>query len=298
MLFFTYLNRISMVQIIFMQQLAYPNEKVLQWAVTSQEVKQCIDKGDTPQIVLPSIVRKQEQPVIAIILAQDFHPDREEKDYTVFPDYVDAVVMQGAYPVFVAYDKVEEQLEAIKPDGILLLGGNFRLVKALNTDYEPRPKAYVTMIRYAQKRRLPLFAVCGGEQMLAVYFGASVQLNINDVSEKYSGHMQRPYRISHQVNLAEGSQISKILEKNTINVNSCHKTAVVVDKDGGELVASGVAPDGVVEVVELKNPWNKDFVIGAQWHPERLTRMGDADSLKLFGAFIKSAQAMQKEECT
>lgn len=278
--------------------MAYPSEKVLLWAITSQEIKHCFDKGDIPQIVLPSIVRKKKQPVIAIILAQDSHPDRAEKDYTIFPDYVDAIVMQGGYPIFIAYDKVEEQLEAAKPDGILLLGGNFRLVKAANADYEPRPKTYVKMIRYAQERGLPLFAVCGGEQMLAVYFGASVEVNINAGSEKTVMHMQKPYQISHQVNLAEGSQISKILQKTTIEVNSCHNTAVIIDKDVGELVVSGVAPDGVIEVVEMKNPWNKDFVIGAQWHPERLTRMGDADSLKLFSAFIKAALAMKKEMYT
>ena len=123
-------------------------------------------------------------------------------------------------------------------------------------------------------------------------------VNINSGSEKTVMHMQKPYQISHQVNLAEGSQISKILQKTTIEVNSCHNTAVIIDKDVGELVVSGVAPDGVIEVVEMKNPWNKDFVIGAQWHPERLTRMGDADSLKLFSAFIKAALAMKKEMYT
>ncbi len=276
-----------------MQQMAYPNEKVLLWAVTSDEVRKCVDQGDVPQIILPSITHQGHQPVIAVILAQDSHPDRIEKDYTVFPDYVDAVVMRGGYPVFIAYDKVDEQLTAVNPDGILLVGGNFRLIKAENADYEPRPKTYVKMVEYAKEHGLPLFAVCGGEQMLAVYFGASVKVNINDAFAKYAGHMQKPYRMSHEVNLAEGSQINKILGKTVIDVNSCHKTAVVVSNNNEQIIASGMAADGVVEVVEMKNPWNSDFVIGVQWHPERLARMGDPDSLKLFGAFVKSAQAIR-----
>ena len=284
-----------MVQTIFMQQMAYPNEKVLLWAVTSEEVKKCVDSGNTPQIVLPSIIRQDKQPIIAVILAQDSHPDRPEKDYTVFPDYVDAIVKQGGYPVFVAYDKVEEQLAAIEPDGILLVGGNFRLIRAENADYEPRPKTYVAMIGYANRQGLPLFAICGGAQMLAVYFGAKVKVNINDTSERYAGHMQKPYQISHQVNLAEGSQINGILNKTVLDVNSCHKTAALIDENCKNMSVVGTADDGVTEVVELRNPWNKDFVIGVQWHPERLARMGDTDSLKLFSAFVKSARNMREE---
>lgn len=278
-----------------MKQLAYPNEKVLLWAVTSDEVKQCVDKGDIPQIILPSIIRRNKQPVIAVILAQDSHPDRTEKDYTVFPDYVDAIVKQGGYPVFIAYDKVEEQLAAVKPDGILLVGGNFRLIRAENADFEPRPKTYITMIEYAREYRLPLFAICGGEQMLSVYFGAKVKVNINDTSERYAGHMQKPYRMSHQVSLVEGSQISGILNKTVIEVNSCHKTAALIDENCKNMSVVGTADDGVTEVVELRNPWNKDFVIGVQWHPERLARMGDTDSLKLFSAFVKSARNVKEE---
>ncbi|MCQ2741522.1 MAG: gamma-glutamyl-gamma-aminobutyrate hydrolase family protein, partial [Alphaproteobacteria bacterium] len=142
----------------------YPTEHVKVWAVTAKTVTDCIKKGEIPQIRLPEEITKDinsSVPRIAVLLGQDKHPDREEKDLSIFPDYVDAIINSGGFPVFIAFDKVEEQLEIEKPDGILLVGGNFRLIRQEGCDYEPRPLAYIKLIEYAKANKLPVFAICG-----------------------------------------------------------------------------------------------------------------------------------------
>ena len=47
-----------------------------------------------------------------------------------------------------------------------------------------------------------------------------------------------------------------------------------------------MSPDGVVEATETTDP--DRFLIGVQWHPEKLIET-DPDQSKLFNAFIKAA---------
>ena len=53
------------------------------------------------------------------------------------------------------------------------------------------------------------------------------------------------------------------------------------------LVASAVAPDGLVEAAELPDD---GFVMGVQWHPE-VFEMSDPHTQRLFAAFLGAARA-------
>lgn len=263
----------------------YPTEHVKVWAVTAKTVTDCIENGRVPQISLPEETTAHlpsDAPKIAILLGQDKHPDREEKDYSIFPDYVDAVINSGGFPVFIAFDKVEEQLELEKPDGIVLVGGNFRLIKEEGRDYEPRPLAYIKLIDYAKANGLPVFAICGGEQMLAVYYGATAVLGLKE-------HLQKPYVWSHKIKLDKKSRLRQILGCDEMEINSCHHTAIDFSEDNAFIKATARAEDEAIEAIELKDSWN-EFVIGVQWHPERLMKIGDENSIKLFKAFINASR--------
>jgi putative glutamine amidotransferase len=58
-----------------------------------------------------------------------------------------------------------------------------------------------------------------------------------------------------------------------------------VRKLGAELVASAVAPDGLVEGIESANG---SYVVAVQWHPEVLVE-NDERTRKLFASFIEAA---------
>lgn len=279
---------------LYLSKISYPQEKVPLWAIPSDEVYSVMKNGGIPKIMLPDFDYSLKRPRIAVILAQDQHPDRTEKDFSIFPDYVDAIIRAGGLPYFISYRKVEMQLTQIAPDGILLIGGNFRLVKnEAFKGYEERPQTYVNIIEYAAAKHLPTFAICGGEQMLAVYKGARVKTKINENLPKEESHLHPPYVLSHPVLLQEGSFIRRLLQTEKIMVNSCHNSAVDAAQTG-ECLVTGLAPDGVVEVIELQHPWH-DFVLGVEWHPERTAKTGDEVSLRLFAAFIEACAETNKE---
>jgi len=87
------------------------------------------------------------------------------------------------------------------------------------------------------------------------------------------------------VTIEKKTLLHGILQKETLWVNGKHHQAV---KDlGAGLSVSARAPDGVIEGIEGSS---SRFVIGVQWHPEGNWRE-DADSMKLFAAFINAARA-------
>jgi len=57
---------------------------------------------------------------------------------------------------------------------------------------------------------------------------------------------------------------------------------------GSELVASAVAPDGVIEAIEAPK---SRFCVGVQWHPENFWRTGEFRPL--FDAFVEAARLRQ-----
>jgi putative glutamine amidotransferase len=86
----------------------------------------------------------------------------------------------------------------------------------------------------------------------------------------------------HQVKLDLDSKIGRIMRQEHIRVNSFHHQAV---KDVVcPFCATGRSDDGVVEVIESKQ---HTFVMGVQWHPERMYAH-DKGMLSLFKAFVQA----------
>ena len=89
---------------------------------------------------------------------------------------------------------------------------------------------------------------------------------------------------AHEVNIADGSLLAKIVDAKKIETNSSHLKAIS-SKFCGNCIITARANDGTVEAIELKNPWNK-FVLGVQWHPEFFCKKNDVPSLNIFKSFI------------
>lgn len=93
---------------------------------------------------------------------------------------------------------------------------------------------------------------------------------------------QRAERV-HEVRILDGCRLRRLLEKETVGVNSFHHQAI---RDlGPGLVATGWSPDGVVEAVE--DP-SRRFVLGVQWHPESFWRE-QAGFRPLFRGLVQEA---------
>jgi putative glutamine amidotransferase len=154
-------------------------------------------------------------------------------------------------------------------------------VNPLRTNFE------VQLAHLAVRRGLPVFGICGGAQVLNVALGGSLYQDIPSQipkAYKHSGASEP----AHSVDIVPGTRLAAVVGTYELRVNSLHHQAVKVPGQG--MVVSASARDGVIEAVELPGP---PFVIGVQWHPERLF-MEDETAQRLFGAFVQVAAAHQK----
>jgi putative glutamine amidotransferase len=137
----------------------------------------------------------------------------------------------------------------------------------------------------AMEAGLPVLGVCRGLQLMNVAMGGTLWEDIANI-EGAMEHVQHSARtgVGHTVALAPGSLAARIMGPADIGVNSGHHQAIRTPAPG--LSVTGTAPDGIIEVMEVKG---KEFGIGVQWHPEGLART-DPRALALFKALAEEAR--------
>jgi putative glutamine amidotransferase len=92
----------------------------------------------------------------------------------------------------------------------------------------------------------------------------------------------------HGVQFEGGSKLATLAGAGEAKINSSHHQSI--EKPGKALKITGVATDGIVESVEWTGDAN--WVVGVQWHPERMA--GDPLAEKLFADFVSAAQAARR----
>lgn len=192
--------------------------------------------------------------------------------------YADAVLRAGGLPLVLPY---VDDLGAIarllnKIDGLVVTGGafdigpeeygesagaNLGVLKPARTKFERR------LLELALARDVPVLGVCGGMQLLNVVRGGTL---IQDLGTELAGALPHEQKHdsrepAHEVAVAPGSALAAITGAGTLHVNTTHHQAVA--RLGHGLRTTGVAPDGVIEAIELDGA---RFCLGVQWHPELL----------------------------
>ena len=137
----------------------------------------------------------------------------------------------------------------------------------------------IELAQRAWERDLPTLGICRGAQILNVALGGTVVEDVFSAGADRYHRLQRGQFNDHVVNLDEGSLGSKLYGP-TATVPSHHHQAVEVVAE--DLVVTGRAPDGVIEVIE--GPGRR-FVIGVQWHPE------EGEALALFEGLVEAARS-------
>lgn len=156
---------------------------------------------------------------------------------------------------------------------------------------EARDAVTLPLIQAAIRRGLPLFCICRGFQELNVVLGGTLFARVHEVPGRLdhrspgTGDPDVDYAPRHAVRFAPG-RFRDILGQDEIRVNSLHWQAI--DRLAGDLVAEGLAPDGTIEAVSVRDA--PGFAIGVQWHPEYKV-MANPDSVKLFSAFGEAVKA-------
>lgn len=138
-------------------------------------------------------------------------------------------------------DKIQVFLEQIKPDGMILTGGND--LSKYGGNVPERDETEKKMIEYSVKNDVPLYGFCRGMQMIADYFGAKL------------AKVERHVAVRHQL---EGNA-----PWNGRTVNSFHNMAVKAVVD--DLIIEARSEDGVIEAIRVRDK----RIYGTMWHPER-----------------------------
>lgn len=219
---------------------------------------------------------------------------RGEQILLISPDYSEAVRVAGGIPVIIPILPEEGRAEILdRLQGIFVTAGG-RLARHLIAT-QPLPSlSQINPGRYAfersliletARRNLPMLGVCRGMQTIAEVMGGRITGLQGGLSAKPIQHYQRQpgWQPTHAIVIQPGSRLERVLGERAIRVNSFHRQAVA--EPGTDLHVSALAEDGVVEAIESSQHL---FIVGVQFHPERLLARHER-WLRLFRAFVEAA---------
>ena len=240
---------------------------------------------------------KQKRPKILISMRLD-EPTRK---FYLARDYSEAVYGAGGAPLHVALIPEMDYVEAIADvmDGLLLPGSSsdvdpIRYGESVRSDklgavIREKDETDLLLLKAAEKRGVPVLAICFGLQILNVYRGGTLYQDIGSMLPGALQHRQSGPREArtHSVTIKPDTILAETLGvgADTIYVNSHHHQAIKLL--GNNLQISAIAPDGVIEAVE--DPNEGTFVLGVQWHPE-VDWQNDVYSQNIFKRFIEEAK--------
>lgn len=167
-------------------------------------------------------------------------------------------------------------------------------------DADPnREKTDFAILEHAFASGKPVLAICYGCQSLNVCLGGTLYQDIATELHTSIEHSKEglppdaadpihPARIGPGGEIAQVAAISGFAKRDggyDVQINTSHHQSV---RDLGHgLRVAAVAPDGVIEAVEHEP--HKHWVVGVQWHPERMP--GDALAAALFRALVQATRA-------
>jgi len=201
------------------------------------------------------------------------------------------VVAAGGIPVVIPPLADEDDLERVLHmlDGIILTGGadldprrdGFMLHPSIRTLDARRETFDRMLVQMAARKRIPVFGIGVGMQLLNLSQGGNLFLHIPEDLPKAVPHKD-PIDPAHRhaLEVVPGSIMERVYGEGEIRVNSMHHMAVDEVAPGFRVTAR--CPDGVVEAIEsTQDAW---FAFGTQFHPE--ADSASALDLRIFEEFL------------
>ena len=169
----------------------------------------------------------------------------------------------------------------------------------------PHPKVKLTdpardafelgVLERALARDLPVLAICRGHQLLNVAFGGRLLQHIESSAHRADFASPGVPSRWHSVSFAPASRLGALTGPDAVEVNSRHHQAVPRETVAPGLTPAAFAPDGLIEALESDS---HRWVVGVQWHPERLEPElpGFAErSRPLFATLVQEAARARTE---
>jgi gamma-glutamyl-gamma-aminobutyrate hydrolase PuuD len=196
--------------------------------------------------------------LIAVSQRVDVIEDRGERRDSLDQKLTTLIWESGLFPcavpnaLFYSTKAIHEWLEVLKPQGIILSGGN-----DLGT-CDDRDMIEMSLIEYAEKNKTPLLGICRGMQILARWAGVTMK--------KVEGHIGANHDILVAVD-DENNWPKKVNSFHNYTLSECPEKFVITAKtEYGDIEA----------IVHQSLPWE-----GWMWHPEREFPTAAADRKRI-----------------
>jgi gamma-glutamyl-gamma-aminobutyrate hydrolase PuuD len=246
-------------------------------------------------------VSSARKPVRACTVAvtAGIRPDGDTSRLRLTAAYVTALENAGLIPLIVppltSPDAAAAVLDSVA--GLVLTGGGDidpalygeKRHEKVHSISAARDATEVALIKEAQERGTPVFAICRGIQILNVALGGTLVQDIPSQCETDIAHDDESARNSrtHEIAVEPDSLIAKAVGTEHLTVNSFHHQSVKRVADGMRVTAR--SPDGIIEGLEsTDDSW---WVMAVQWHPEEMTDSTEPWDRGLFKAFARKLEA-------
>jgi len=150
----------------------------------------------------------------------------------------------------------------------------------------------IALIAKALDSKMPIVGICRGNQILNVYLGGKLIIDIPQDHPSDIIHQCDDWEhCFHNINVIKNTQLSKISQCDSAVVTTNHHQAV--EQLSPLLIANALAGDNLIEGIEWQHPEGKSFLIGVQWHPERMEKDNPLSG-PLADEFIRQAKTFSK----
>ena len=217
----------------------------------------------------------QNKPLIGI--NSDYRAANKERPaYAVVSGgYFDCIMEAGGIPIIVPPLTEDDDIDAILDNlqGFVLVGGpdldpqrdgfmrhpTVRPMESRREDFDRM------LIPHIAERRMPLFGIGVGMQLINVSQGGNLFLHIpEDIPRALPHKDQLDLNHRHGLEVESNSLMERVYGDGEVRVNSMHHMSI--DELAPGFAVTARSPDGIVEAIESQmEDW---FAIGTQFHPE------------------------------
>lgn len=224
--------------------------------------------------------------------------DKGKESYWMLPGYMKGIEEAGGIPIMLPLTSDLEVILTIANtfDGFLFTGGHDINPEAYGEQVEAacgelsdeRDLMETLLFKQVIELDKPVFGICRGLQLFNVLLGGTLYQDLptqRRTGSKVEHKQEPPYtKPVHSVYIEEGNQLYKMINTDSLKVNSYHHQGI--KKLSEHLLAVAIAEDGLIEAVIMPE---KKFILAVQWHPE-FTYKTDDYSFKLFVEFVRACE--------
>jgi putative glutamine amidotransferase len=185
----------------------------------------------------------------------------------------------------------ENNLEDVSNCDAIVFTGGIDMEPTEKIEYENAPSAFniardqfeIEVLKLSLEQKKPILGICRGLQLINTYKGGTLHLDNGKIQNEI--HKKEEFDKIHPIQVAADSLFYTIVHQIKGEVNSAHHQSI--DKLGADLKATAFSEDGVIEVIESSDP-EKQFILGVQWHPERMNDLENPFSKNIRTALINT----------